>query len=107
MPDTSNLKPGDVVHVRATFQTAAQPDARSHRVVFDSGDFAWVAPADIVHVEPRQLQVGDTVRVKNFNYRYVIRFIDDDGVALLRPEDRKHAATHGAVSVEQLERADA
>ena len=80
-----DVKVGDVVHVRGTVKRI-QWDSKTlpYQVSFGDGSLhSWVPTADIVHVEPRPLAVGDEVTWGNGLTNYRILHIDNR-VAFLR-----------------------
>lgn len=63
---TMDIKVGDVVHVRATVVRAADEDGEVRVWVnrrLGTAQQLFIAASEIVHVEPRPLQVGDQCRV--------------------------------------------
>jgi hypothetical protein len=58
-----DIKVGDTVHVKMRVIEAGPTSVNLERLVGQPGTYAWVARSEIVHVDPRPLQVGDKVRV--------------------------------------------
>ena len=76
MADSREPKVGDVVYVRMTVSNIIQ-----NRIVLSLPDrrTMYVEPADIVHIEPAPLKVGDRVRLKHGDMTgTVLATCDDD-----------------------------
>lgn len=59
----TDIKVGDIVHVRGEVHFREPNYSAQYMISFDGGrDYARVTRAEIVHVEPRQFKVGDRVR---------------------------------------------
>lgn len=61
MVDVSKLKPGDVVHVRARVDVAEKNGLVKMHTIEPHPDYLSVDEMAIVHVEPREIRVGDRV----------------------------------------------
>lgn len=58
----TDIKVGDIVHVRGKVTNMEPYDDASYTISFDGGrDFALVTRDEIVHVKRRQFKVGDRV----------------------------------------------
>lgn len=100
-----DIKVGDVVHVRGVVTDVIGPDGGDARSLFTVGftelESADAWPEEIVHVEPRALQVGDRVKRPVFrNTGGEIRAIDGN-IAWIKHDDGIYANANLA----ELERA--
>jgi hypothetical protein len=75
MTDTKNIQVGDVVHVRGVVEGF---HGLRLSVRWSNGDLSISTKDDIVHIEPRQLKVGDRVRPPNHSTNWCVLAIDGD-----------------------------
>lgn len=80
--DKMDIKVGDTVHVKMTVMSYTEGDVL---VVSENGNGWFARREDIVHVEPRPLQVGDLVTWGNGVWEYTIRAVAE-GHAMLSHE---------------------
>ena len=74
-------KVGDVVHVRMTI-ARVHPHGRFNGIDRDGDGVPNILVADIVHIEPAPLRVGDRVFGPSMTKAGTIKCIDDDQVAI-------------------------
>lgn len=87
---TTAIKVGDIVHVRARIICGLDEDGQYEVQSASEGvGTGYVPAADIVHVEPRPLQVGDKVKHKRVEYVAVgeVRAVEGDSVWVRWPGD--------------------
>jgi hypothetical protein len=99
-----DIKVGDVVHVRGFVESGGTGYDRSvTRVRFaDDARYpsTYVPTASVAHVEPRQIQVGDTVTWGTRFNNFIVCSIDGDE-ATVRPEGSQYI-----MPVSKLERVE-
>lgn len=81
MQKLRELKKGDIVHVRAVVDDPLDGDGDVALVVkgatINDCDI-WCAPSEVVHVEPRAMQVGDLVTWGTRVSNWTILAVDGD-----------------------------
>ncbi|MPZ19517.1 MAG: hypothetical protein GEV06_16595 [Luteitalea sp.] len=104
-----DIEVGDVVHVKGVAAYQSVGGVGNHTagvwlIEFGYGSRAAAPLSDIVHVEPRPLQVGDRVRwCKTSTPVFDLRAIVDGSIAVVRSEIGAYHAMHCIDSLERVE----
>lgn len=89
-----DCKIGDVVHVRGKISDLDTSDPSAsilfHVEFAGGGPGYWASKGDIVHVEPRPLALGDTVRHESCGW--VVKGMEGDNLWLRRGYDGTYKA---------------
>ena len=103
MTDLTDLKVGDIVHVRGEVTNMKPHNGAWYTISFDGQrDYALVTRDKIVHVERRQFKVGDRVQ-PDWHDSYDMKIIAIDGsFAWLKSHDPRRGDTRYTLSLDNL-----